>query len=715
MSVPSSTQSDLSHVAGVLSGAITSLAQCVQSLRLYGHDHPRTRKLLSQTEVCFRATSLDDAPLCTVVTPDSIALGEQSLGSPAQLSALAHTLRKNDIAAIEWLARPTADDLSKLAHWLADPGNDQGPQAFVTRCGSWVRPVSVAGDTLHFIDEANPSSPVTRDWRTLVSALRTTGDARLDPASAHAFDALQAALNSAPPDQSDKAAVVLQSISAAQFGTAAAAAPHRAMAAMAPAIDTVLGGLSPELRSSLLNVGVVTGGTWIADNAHRLPIGEVAGIFHALDQQSQHPSDAASMLLQKLIGLSTLSTDVRRRLETISAKWTASSTTDARRQQSALAELMTDRGVNDFCPTDYREQLASAAASPHAQVLMPTALSDLDPAQTLLRTAEIASWLLDDQPGEGLDNAGALLAIAHDAPALLAMNRRDMVVKAALHAAAVPSTASPELLDAARAARAAVASADLIDAALSRPAQDAGAIEEIRSIAVLAPHPTLLRIGHRISSGRMSPQHAVARTVAQALSAADWRQAFATPAAETDAALLRPLLDHVDPAHLEHICEQWTLSPDAVHRDFALALLDRRLSHWSLATHRVALATGVEKLQAFSLRRLLAGQDTIDREILLSLLNGTLTSRIAEGKTLIAVVVILASQGAESRARLADLLSALARGVGLSRIRACRRIVAELEPYRAELPVARALTAWRRSLAHTVGLFVEDDVTRAAA
>lgn len=618
-----------------------------------------------------------------------------------------------DIGAIEWTSAPRADEAAACIRWLAHV-DDRSAEYADSLPPACVRVVKVGGHALRFSADGDDRAAT---WESVLQSL-AAGDAAGPAVAASTVDRLRGQLASASPEDQARAQLILQDIARRVGATPESLASANAGAEQGTqhaGIGDVLMHLNPELRSTLVQLGAMHGSQWIADHASALPIAELTSAFLSVDSSSSGPPRATVLLLSKLVGLSSLQSTLRQKLEKIASKWDIPGAT-GEHNAGAVSELLTDRGVRDFCPDDYRADLTLAATTAKAQVMMPIEISQLSTPVILARTAAIAEWLMRDQPCDGGDNSGPVTWVSEHIEQVPVVERF-----APLNAAIESVVKVPPGDEAMGAARARVQETLRHQSVLESFLHAAGEKGELASAAgraiVLAPEAMIEFVIERVSKERMSAEHALVRQVAREAPTASLAAIAGSAAARTDRPLgVLALLAHVgDEALLELASIAISAdSPDQL-RAGAFAILDRRISTWPALLIAAAFAEQSKGVPDMATRRLASRHNAADVGTLAGVLRGENAAGVPSPQVANVLIQSLLLHGPPGLAALIDILETFSRGVHRDRIRLCRRIAFELESHRGVPAVDKVLKTWRRSLGHAVGLFIVEDAGRSAA
>ena len=691
------------------SQALDACARAVQAIKLYGSEHALAARSLREASELLLLCDFTRVPLFMGVGPTGFSMLGMELSLSDGAGVIAASMHDADIAAIEWLSRPNADDAQTLIRWLArlsDRSAEDPPTS-----PSCIRVIKVGSHALRFAADRDDRGAT---WDAVLQSL-VTGDAPGQGVVASAIDRVRGQMASASAEELARAEVILRDISR-RIGAPPEAGAHADGAPSGASIGDVLMNLNPELRASLINLGAMQGSAWIAESASTLPIADLTSAFLSVDTGGSRPPSATVMLLSKLVGMTGLQTELRRKLESVSSRWSAFEIS-GQAHADAVAELLNNRGVADFCPDDYRSNLTAASTRPQGQIMMPTEIGQLAPSVIVHRCAQIAEWLMNDPPCPGADNAGPVLWVGDRAGELSEESRRSAVHAALTCVSTWPDSDDPRLTLALSRLRETLADRANLEALMHSGVDLDQAGQELSRILRLAPQALVEFFIERVSAGRMSASHAHVRRVAGEATLETFRRVFAGASSREELAPgLLAMCTHMPEDTLVLAAEPLIAPtvPDAI-RQGVFGVLDQRVAAWPRQLMSAALADRARAVTDMALRRLVSRHDSADVATLALALRGG-AAEIAP-PTYVASVLIraLSLHGPPGVVALIDVLHTFSRGVNRDRIRICRRIAFELEPRRGVPEVDKALRAWRRSIGHTVGLFIVEDNGRAAA
>lgn len=696
--------------------AVGRIARAVQAVRLYGFDHGSAGAAIREAQPALIVCDFSVLPVLWGVAPTGFCTLEGPLNAGQAARMLASELLRHDITAIELLCRPdeaqAATLVPELVRWMADP-QGQAPAG--------VRVIKVGAHALKFLDQSDEK---VAKWAAVLQSVVSGAGEEEHPVLASAVQRVQGLLSHATEEERARASLILSDLAkrvgVGGFGGGAGGGDATASDVEAT-IGDLLGGMNPELRQSLLQLAAVQGTSWISDHASGLPMADLAAALLQIDADGRgasRPPDATVLLLNKLMGLTALNGDVRQKLQGVSARWNVGVGDIAKGQ--AVVELMTSRNVADYCPTDYRQNLQQVAGALNAQVMSPVTLADLDEKNVMAACGQIAISLLESPSPVNIDNAGPLSWFAGHASQLVTTGQTEDLWRAldcAARATGVERT--PAENEAASTLIGALSLREVLEGLLNSAGPQVETTQgrdAATALLKLSPGPMLRMMLERVESGRMSPTHAIVR------------ECVASAPQDVLSEIVREVASKPPPhvqlgAILQSVPE--SLLSDTAHaaykhaasdvREFVLINLDQRMPSWPVWALNAAMLEGSRQAAERALRQAMKRPQEIDVLVLTRMLDGTSGGRLPTPQATGVIVRVLASRGVVGVAALIDVLSRFCHGVNVDRIRICRRIALELEEFRSVPDVAKALKSWRRSIGHTVGLFIVEDDGRKAA
>lgn len=685
--------------------AVSLLARAVQSVRLYGDSHAIVSRAVMDAAKRLGETDLGAGAACVGVGLRAMQVAGAQLELDEGGKALASELSKADVAAIELRLPLTEAQTRDVVLWLSTVvsgkgGHDKVPES--------VRAIPIGAHGLEFIGGGGREGGASgASWDALLYSI-ISGGGGSNLVLASAIKHVKAELNVAEQREREGALRLIESFMKKHGATGqSAGSPAASDTEIA---GSVLTALNPRLKQSLVNLGAASGAEWIVEQAPKLAMSELAAAFVAADSAESGPPEATVQLLTKLMTLTALSQDTRGALEGINGKWrlgAAEANAAGVGTGGAVAELMTDRGVKDFCPDDYRRNLEKASGSVQAHVVTPIESGQFEAGLIVMRLADIAEWLCKDKPELGVSNHGPASWIAGHADGLSAMGRGGLVWTALDTCREVAGEPGPEQQDVIRRVKAAAAQPGVIEALM---VEDGG----IERLAASVPAELLRVLGERIAKGRMSPNHANFRRAVELAPPATLR-AMVLELAQTNVAAVVAIVEHMDQRELAGFVQGLLAQVSDGLRAAMVGVCDRRLGAWPEALVTALLTDTSAEVVEYGVRRLQGCAGAASVEMLLGVLTGRATGRVPGARACTVLVSTLGGRGEEGLGHLAELLKSWSRGVNRERIRVCRRIATELERHREYSAGQAALKTWRRSMAHTIGLFVVEDDERAAA
>ncbi len=716
-------------VPGGLAGALSALWRGVAAHRLYGSDHPSTRRALDEGEQAARQMDGAGLPALVAVGPERLEYLDQPIGVSGELEALRGLLRRGDVAGLRVRRGPTGDEFARTVEWLA--GLDRGGGGGGS--GEWIEVLAVSGQALKFVTEtvgaaaggegvgaAGGVGGANGDrWKLIVGSLAAPSAAGPAAQVRTSIETLRGLMDRATGEQAAGARRILEAMADVEAKPAAQAPRDDRW------IGATLASLPTDLRRSLLALASVGSPRWVATHADVIPLAEISAVLRGLADSGLRPPAATLLMLQKLVGLTGLNVQVRSELDRVAAAWSpglggAGGAGEAGKAAGiggagALTELLVGANTNDFCPEDYRENLSTVASRVIFQSIGHVWEDDFAPEATASRVAQVGLWLMADTPQAGVSNAAVLAALADRVGDLTADDRRALVLRLA-------AGASAEQPDDTREGYARVLSAvkspTFIDALLADLTGERWAEDVLLAMVQIEPAGVVRSVIGRVAAARMSPGHPQVKLAAASAGEETLASACAAAIKENAAALAGVLavLTAAPTKAAWGLARRLLEEPDAVLRREVVRTVDQRPGAWDEALVIAALTDAEPAVFERAAQRLVAGGAEASSAALAQVLTrGVEGADAVDDRVVMCVVTVLARRGPEGRGVLVQVLEKLRRTVKTAQIRICRRIADVLAEFQKEPDVSRALKQWRRSVGFTVGLFVVEDTSRRAA
>ncbi|MDX2131419.1 MAG: hypothetical protein SFY69_05150 [Planctomycetota bacterium] len=666
-----------------LAGALASLATAAQAVRLYGADHAAAR---DRVGIAAQALAgLADWPWTVTVSAEALTRDGEDVATAPCTHELAKVLHASGVGAVRATRAPSQAEVSAVAAWLGTLPAPHGADAPPAPGEEWIRFLRVDARSLAFVEGQGDGAGGGQDWQSLCLALASRSS---DPVASEAVNDLERRVGAASDAERAHVTEAMQVLAEGVPGEMARERLDR--------LSNSLGSVNPDLRRSLLAVGISMDSPGVLRAASRLPVEDVVAAVRAIDRPGYTPPPAALRLIRSLAGQAGATQRAESALPTIGA---------------ALAELMVSRSTDEFCPEDYSANLDRAATGVGVGVALP----DVKPLSLQVRCCEIAADLLAAGYADER-TAQHCRVVERSVDALRGAGRLDLLLDVATHTRVLRGAAHEGAADAAARLLAALPVEALARDQVDRLGIDDGSLAAMARVIRLEAESTLARIAERVASGDLAPDHPHVRWSVSLASAASLR-AVASRSGEHAIARagLLALLGSCPAATLLEVIEPLLDTPDADLLLEVLRTLDNRLALWPAGVQRRALLHADDRIRELGAQRLERDPEACAIDVLTGLLGGTLTGALPSDATLRGCVRALVARGPEGLAALAGVLDALSTSLSQRKVAIALYIATALRPFADRGRVGESLRRWKRSPGGRImRLLTENPLRRAA-